>query len=110
MPDIPQQEIDASKKLWRKDQQRIMDYFWNKKSRSYREYVPTSVIYWLEGERGNLDRGRIDFELSDLVTNNTYYLLGREKYLAEKVVDGEKGYELTKAGVAYVMKRHSTII
>jgi hypothetical protein len=57
----------------------MMDYFWNRRSRSHREHVPTAVIYWLEGERDNSDRRRIDFELSDLEIGNCSNLHGREK-------------------------------
>ena len=108
-PDVVSQEqADAARKLWRHDERRIMDYFWNTRNGDHRKHVPTSVIYWLEGERGNLDRDRIDFELSDLV-NNTHYLLGNEDYLAAKTVGDSEGYELTNAGVAYLTKMHPTV-
>jgi hypothetical protein len=106
------EQIAASKKMWRKDQRRMMDYFWSKRSGSHREHVPASVIYWLEGERGNLDRGRIDFELSGLETDNNYTgsnYLGDKKYLARKTLNGENGYELTGDGKVYIWQRHPPI-
>lgn len=106
---VSQEEIDASKKMWRKDQRRIMDYFWNKRTRSPREHVPTSVIYFLEAERGSSIRATTDFELSGLETDNSYVgsnYLGDKKYLARKTLNGEDGYEPTGDGEVYMTQRH----
>ncbi len=107
---VSQEQTDASKKLWRQDERRIMDYFWNRSRGSHREHVPTVVIHWLEGERGNWDRSRINFELSDLAADNPNYLPSEGSYLAAKTVHDVQGYELTKAGIAYLTKKHPTVL
>jgi len=110
---VSQEQIDDSKKMWRKDQRRIMDYFWNRRTRSLREHLPTSVIYFLEeAGSGNLLRDTIDFELSGLETDNNHAganYLGDKKYLARKTLNGENGYELTGDGKVYMTQRHPPI-
>jgi hypothetical protein len=90
--------------LWREDQRRILDYFWNKRLGSHRKHVPVSIIYWLEAENAAADSSRTDFELRGLESGDNY--VGAEKYLAPTMVDGTAGYELTGNGIAYVHGAH----
>jgi|ERR1700687_336426 len=105
-------ENAASKKMWRNDQRRLMDYFWNRRTRSPREYLPTSVIYFLEDAGSGKPLMTINFELSGLETDNNYAgsnYLGNKKYLERTTLNGEKGYVLTADGKVYMAQRHPLI-
>lgn len=102
-PGLPgPEEIAAAHALWRRDKRRIMDYFWSKRGRSERRFVPKSVIHYLEGERRGYQSSRTDFELFELES--------KERYLAQSISEGERGYKLTEVGLVYVVRRHPFVL
>lgn len=108
LPHVPQEQSDDSEKMWRKNQRRIMDYFWKKRTRSFQDHVPTSVIYFLEDEKGSWSTDHDLFGLTNGIDN---YLGAGSSYLAGKTsLNDEKGYELTAEGKVYLTKRHWPVI
>ena len=96
-------ELVARMQEWHpsRDQQRILEYFWDRRRKAFREEVPWSVIAFFELDRrhpaASVDvHAKLQMWLSELRARD--YLKIRKSNQAY--------YSLAQAGAVYLIKRH----
>jgi hypothetical protein len=106
MLDQNARNIEEQKHRLTSGEKRYLEYFWNPKTKTFRESIPLRVISFLEAESWHSSMN----DLVDVRVDSDLFSLEIKGYIAPFRKDDERKYSLTPLGVGYMKDAHPKLI